>query len=184
MANLTKWSVADYHQMREKGILNNRRCELINGEIWDMAPEGQFHRFINDRGAEYLRNVLRNKAKVFEAHPITLSNSEAEPDIAIVKLPDTAYLTHHPYPEDIYWLIEIADSTLNYDLETKQKIYAQAGIKEYWVIDVQGKQIIMLINPQGDEFLDRQDMKDGVLNPMAFPEVEIEVSKLIEIPSV
>ena len=184
MANLTKWSVADYHQMREKGILNNRRCELINGEIWDMAPEGQFHRFINNRGVKYLRQKLNGKAEVFEAHPITLSNSEPEPDIAIVKLPDTAYLSHHPYPEDIYWLIEIADSTLNYDLETKQKIYAQAGIKEYWVIDVQGKQIIVLRNPQGDEFLHRQEMKEGVINPMAFPEVVIEVSKLIEIPSV
>lgn len=184
MANLTKWSVADYHQMREKGILNNRRCELINGEIWDMPLESTLHRFVNDRGAEYIRKIIKNKAEVFEAHPITLSNSEPEPDIAIVKLPDTAYLSHHPYPEDIYWLIEIADSTLNYDLEVKQKIYAQAGIKEYWIIDVQGKQIIMLRNPQGDEFLDRQEIKDGVINPMAFPEVAIEVSKLIEIPSV
>ena len=184
MANLTKWSVADYHQMREKGILTNRRCELINGEIWNISLESPLHRFINDRGAEYIRKIIKNKAEVFEAHPITLSNSEPEPDIAIVKLPDTAYLTHHPYPEDIYWLIEIADSTLKYDLETKQKIYAQARIKEYWVIDVQGKQIIVLRNPQGYEFLHRQEMKAGVINPMAFPEVEIEVSKLIEIPSV
>ena len=96
MRTLTKWSVADYQHMRELGILDQRRCELINGEIWDMAPEGAFHRFINDRGAEYLRRVLQDKAKVFEAHPITLADSEPQPDIAIVRLPETRYLKRHP----------------------------------------------------------------------------------------
>ncbi len=52
MRTLTKWSVADYHNMRDQGILDRRRCELINGEIWDMAPEGEIHRFINDQGSE------------------------------------------------------------------------------------------------------------------------------------
>ena len=73
MRTLTKWSIKDYHHMRELGILDRRRCELINGEIWDMAPEGELHRFINDRGAEYLRRILRDKAKILEAHPITLA---------------------------------------------------------------------------------------------------------------
>ncbi|MDJ0707012.1 MAG: hypothetical protein QNJ46_27370 [Leptolyngbyaceae cyanobacterium MO_188.B28] len=73
MRTLTKWSVADYQHMRDLGILDLRRCELINGEIWDIAPEGEFHRFISDRGAEYLRRVLQDRAKVFEAHPTKIS---------------------------------------------------------------------------------------------------------------
>ena len=80
-----------------------------------MAPEGEFHRFINDRGAEYLRRMLQDRAKIFEAHPITLAKSEPQPDIAIVGLGDRRYLKHHPYPADIYWLIEVADTTLSYD---------------------------------------------------------------------
>ena len=75
MRSLTKWSVADYQHMRDLGILNHRRCELINGEIWDMAPKGAFHRFVNHRGVNYLREVMNGRAEIFEAHPITLANT-------------------------------------------------------------------------------------------------------------
>ncbi len=81
MRTLTQWSVTDYQQMQAHGLLDHRRCELINGEIWDMPPEGPLHRFVNDRGAEYLRRLLQGKAKVFEAHPITLTTSEPQPDL-------------------------------------------------------------------------------------------------------
>ena len=183
MRTLTRWSVADYHRMRDKGILAHRRCELINGEIWDMSPEGEFHRFVNHRGVKYLRQLMQGRAEIFEAHPITLEDSEPEPDIAIVKLPDTAYLAHHPRPEDIYWLIEVADSTLTYDLETKKTLYAKAGIQEYWVIDVTGKQMTIFRALQGDVYLSRQQMKSGTIHPLAFPDVTVDVSALVDIPA-
>lgn len=182
MRTLTKWSVADYRQMREFGILDRRRCELIDGEIWDMAPEGQFHRFINDRGAEYLRRILQGKAKIFEAHPITLETSEPQPDIAIVRLPDTRYLKHHPYPADIYWLIEIADTTLTYDLETKRRVYAAAGIPEYWVVNIASRELIVFRDLQGDDFASRETLKEGSIYPLAFPDLAIAVDSLISIP--
>ena len=182
MRTLTKWSVADYQHMRDLGILDHRRCELINGEIWDMAPEGEFHRFMNDRGAEYLRRVLQDKAKVFESHPITLAESEPQPDIAIVCLPDTRYLKHHPYPEDIYWLIEVADTTLTYDLDIKRKLYAQAGIKEYWVIDVVRRQLMVFRDLQNGDFLAQNTISNDIIYPIAFPDVAIESHKLVSIP--
>ena len=182
MRTLTKWSIADYHHMRDLGILDRRRCELINGEIWDMAPEGEFHRFVNDRGAEYLRRVLQGKAKVFEAHPITLAGSEPQPDIAIVRLPDTRYLKHHPFPDDIYWLIEVADTTLAYDLGTKRKLYAQAGIQEYWVIDVAGRQLQVFRDLQAGDFLTQTTLSQGMIHPIAFPDVTIDVQRLVNIP--
>ena len=182
MRTLTKWSVADYQHMRDLGILDQRRCELIHGEIWDMAPEGAFHRFINDRGAEYLRRLLQGKAKVFEAHPITLTNSEPQPDIAIVRLPDTRYLKRHPYPEDIYWLIEIADTTLGYDLDIKRKLYAASDIKEYWVIDVSGRQLNVFRDLQNGDFFTQNTFSDGIIHPIAFPDIAIEINKLVSIP--
>ncbi|MEO1210604.1 MAG: Uma2 family endonuclease [Cyanobacteria bacterium J06638_20] len=182
MRTLTKWSVADYQHMRNLGILDRRRCELINGEIWDMAPEGEFHRFINDRGAEYLRRVLQNKAKVFEAHPITLTESEPEPDIAIVRLPDTRYLKHHPYPEDIYWLVEVDDTPLQYDLSTKCKLYAKATVQEYWVIDVVGQQLTTFKDLQNGDFATQTTVSDGTIYPVAFPDIAIKVHKLVAIP--
>ncbi|MEM6713894.1 MAG: Uma2 family endonuclease [Cyanobacteria bacterium P01_C01_bin.147] len=182
MRTLTKWSVADYQQMRELGILDRRRCELVNGEIWDMAPEGRFHRFVNDRGAEYLRRILQAKAKVFEAHPITLATSEPQPDIAIVRLPDTRYLKHHPYPADIYWLVEIADTTLTYDLETKRQIYAAAGIPEYWVVNIASRELTVFTDLQGNDFSARATFKAGTVYPLAFPDVAIAVDLLVSIP--
>ncbi|MBE9167880.1 Uma2 family endonuclease [Pleurocapsales cyanobacterium LEGE 06147] len=178
MRTLAKWSVEDYHRMIEAGILSDRRVELIEGEIIEMSPEGPLHVFVNDKTAEYLRQRLKGLAKIREAHPITLANSEPEPDIAIVRLPDTIYLTRHPYPEDIYWLIEIADSTVAEDLRTKKKIYARAEIAEYWVIDVQTKKITIFRQPQEDNYLTEQKIERGTITPLAFSHVAIEVNKL------
>ncbi|NEZ54785.1 Uma2 family endonuclease [Adonisia turfae] len=182
MRTLTKWSVADYQHMRDLGILDHRRCELINGEIWDMAPEGAFHRFINDRGAEYLRRILQDQAKVFEAHPITLIDSEPQPDIAIVRLPDTLYLKRHPYPEDIYWLVEVADTTLTYDLNIKRKLYAQASIQEYWVINITDRQLTVFRDLHNGDFVSQNTFSNGSIHPIAFPDIAIEVHKLVNIP--
>ncbi len=88
MYTLTKWSLSDYHQMIDTGILDDRRVEFILGEIIEMSPEKPLHCSINHQGATYLRSLLKQNAVVREAHPITLSDSEPEPDIAIVRSPD------------------------------------------------------------------------------------------------
>lgn len=182
MRTLTQWSVADYQRMRELGILDHRRCELINGEIWDKTPEGEYHRFVNHRGVNYLREMMKGQAEVFEAHPIILAESEPEPDIAIVCLPDTRYLQHHPYPEDIDWLVEVADTTLAYDLDIKRKLYAEAGIAEYWVIDVAGRQMTVFRNLQSGEYSTQNIVSSGIVHPVVFPDVSIEVRQLVRIP--
>lgn len=180
VAALAKWSVPDYHAMIEAGILSDRRVELLDGEIWEMSPEGPLHRFINDRAAQYLRERLQGLAKVFEAHPIALPNSEPEPDVAIVRLPEAAYLTRHPQPEDIYWLIEIADRTLSIDLGRKKQVYARAGIGEYWVIDLQGKKMQVFLSPQGDSYALEREFTQGTVTPSAFSSLEIPVEKLLD----
>ena len=123
MTILAKWSVDDYHLMIESGVLNNRSVELLEGEIIEMSPEGPLHSSTNDNVAEYLRELLRGLARIREAHPITLRSSEPEPDIAVVRLSKTNYSDRHPYPEDIYWLVEISYTTLEEDLGRKKRIY-------------------------------------------------------------
>ena len=179
-ATLAKWSVNDYHCMIEAGILGERRVELIDGEIWEMSPEGPLHRFINDSAAQYLRELLKGLAKVFEAHPITLTNSEPEPDVAIVRLPETAYLTRHPAPNEIYWVIEISDRTLAIDLGRKKKAYALAGINEYWVIDVQAKKMKIFRSPVGDNYTDEREVTQGMVTPLAFSSLQVSVERLLE----
>ncbi|MEM7595536.1 MAG: Uma2 family endonuclease, partial [Cyanobacteria bacterium P01_A01_bin.83] len=95
MKTLYKWSVEDYHQIIESGVLEGKSVELLEGEIIAVSPEKPIHSSRIDTIADYLRNVLRGIAKVREAHPITLDNSEPEPDIAIVHFEDKNYASRH-----------------------------------------------------------------------------------------
>jgi Uma2 family endonuclease len=180
MINLTaaKWSVDDYHRMIESGILTERKVELLSGEILEMSPEGPLHAFYGEGLANYLRQSLTQRAWVREARPITLGNSEPEPDIAIVKLPWSQYSEHHPYPEDIFWLIEISDSTLDKDLTAKQKIYGEAGIAEYWILDVRGRKVIVFRRPNSTGYSTKLEFKQGNISSPIFPDVEIPLEKL------
>lgn len=179
MQTLTKSSLKDYHKMIETGILNERRVELILGEIIEMSPQGPIHTCISHTGVIYLRSLLKKKAVVREAHPITLRDSEPEPDLAIVRSPDRLYLTHHPYPEDIYWLIEIADTTLIKDLGIKKKMYAKANIPEYWVIDITSEILKIFRHPLNENYQEETEYENGKISPLAFPEIEISVTKLL-----
>jgi Uma2 family endonuclease len=118
MTTLTtaKWTLDDYHRMIDVGILVDRRVELLYGEIVEIAPEGTPHSYYSDESATCLRTLLGNRARVREAKPITLPNtSEPEPDLAIVEPLGTVYLEHHPYPENIFWLIEFSNTSLTLD---------------------------------------------------------------------
>ena len=176
-----KWSIEDYHCMIAANILKNRHVELLDGEIIQMSPEGPLHRKTTDSVADYLRSLFPGRAKIYEAHPVTLPDSEPEPDIAIVKLPTSLYDTRHPEPQDIYLLIEIADTTLNIDLERKQFTYARASIREYWVVNVDAQQLIVFRQPSGGRYQIRQTLEAGTLYPLAFPEIEVSAKKIIGI---
>ena len=174
-----KWSLDDYHQMIESGLLAERSLELINGEIIEMSPEGVSHSFYCRGTAKYLRLLLGNRAEVSEAHAITLPNdSEPEPDIAIVRTPDTLYQTRHPFPEDIFWLIEIANSTLAKDLGVKRELYAQAGIPEYWVMNLQTSELVIFRDLIDNKYRSEICLNDGDISPLAFPDLSIDISRL------
>jgi Uma2 family endonuclease len=183
MKTLAKWTVDDYHRMIEAGILENRRVELLEGEILEMTPEGPLHKYYEEKLADYLRSCLLNQALVREAAPIILKNSqqensEPEPDISIVKLPRENYRDRHPGVDDIFWVIEVSDSTLTKDLDIKRKTYAAAGIQEYWIIDVKNRQLIIFHSPQDGDYLFRQDISQGNIQPLAFHNINVSVDRL------
>ena len=179
MTTLARWSVEEYHKMISAGVLQNRRVELIEGEIWEMAPEKPPHRRITDRTADYLRELLRGQAKVYEAHPITLSESEPEPDLAIVRLPISLYDERHPVPADIYWLIEISDTTLSEDLGRKKRIYARSQIEEYWVVDLKVRKLKVFRLPINNEYTEEIERVESEIVPLAFPALQIAVKRLL-----
>jgi Uma2 family endonuclease len=175
-----KWDLQDYHRMIETGILDERKVELLNGEIIEMSPEGAPHSSYCSEIGDYLRDILGDKAKIREAHPITLpNNSEPEPDIAIVRNRSTLYRDRHPYSEDIFWLIEIANSTLAIDLSIKRDLYADAGIEEYWVINIQTSVLIVFRDLTTDGYQSTTSFTTGTIAPLAFPNLGIDIKWLL-----
>ncbi len=178
--SLARWTVADYHRMIAAGILDDRHVELIHGEIVEMAPEGKPHAYFSDSSGEYLVRLLGDRARIRHAKPITLpDDSEPEPDIAVVQRLGTEYLEHHPYPENIFWLIEYADSSLGKDLEIKRKLYAKNRILEYWVVNLQTRQLIIFRDPQYGDYGSRTTLTNGTVSPLAFPDLEISVAAIV-----
>ncbi|MBW4565317.1 MAG: Uma2 family endonuclease [Mojavia pulchra JT2-VF2] len=179
MKTLAKWSVDDYHRMIQAGILRDRRVELLAGEIVEMSPETPIHYSTAKRGAKYLEELLLGRADVRFNGPITLSNSEPEPDIAIVRLPESAYNNRHPRPEDIFWIVEVAKTSLKKDLELKAAIYANANIQEYWVLNLSSKQIIVFRYPQNGQYTSEETIGEGAVIPLAFSDVQVSVERLL-----
>lgn len=174
-----KWSVEEWHELINSGVLEGKAVELLEGDIVEVSPEGIEHSATNRSINDYLRELLKGKAYISEAHPITLDNSEPEPDIAIVRLPSTIYLQHHPYAEDIYWLIEVSNHTLAKDLEIKTATYARNGIPEYWVVDLKNKQLIVHTQPDRDKYLQIVTYSKGTVTPQAFPDCSVPLNKII-----
>lgn len=166
--------------MIDAGILDGRPLELLNGEIVEMSPEGIPHAFYSDAAAEYLRSLLSDRAKIREGRPITLpqTNSEPEPDIAIVQPLGEVYLEHHPYPENVFWLIEFSNSSLTKDMEIKSKTYAESGIPEYWVVNLRQRQLTVFRSPQNGKY-QSTSLVLGEIAPIAFPDVSIRVDRLL-----
>ena len=138
-----------FMRMDEVGIIDPElRCELIEGEIVEMPPINPPHAANVDRINHRLQLRLRDRAIVRVQSPILLDNHSVPiPDIALVAPRADFYETSHPDPQTIYLVIEVADTTLDYDLEAKSKLYAEAGIPQYWVVDVNARRIHLHMQP-------------------------------------
>jgi Uma2 family endonuclease len=117
-----------------------------------------------------------------QSKPITLPNdSEPEPDIAIVQRLGREYLEHHPYPENIFWVIEYSDSSLDKDLQTKSNVYAEVKIPEYWVVNLKRRQLVVFRDPQDGEYASKVTLHGGTIYPLAFLDVAVSVDSIVSI---
>jgi len=179
---IAKWTLDEYHRMIDAGILDDRRVELLNGEIIEMSPEGAPHAYYSTAASDYLKELLGNRVTIRQAKPITIpvSASEPEPDVAIAQPLGREYLQHHPYPENIFWLIEFANTSLSKDTEVKRKAYAVAAIQEYWVVDLQKQQLKVFRNPVDGDYGSEVVLTTGEVCPLAFPEVFVSVQQILK----
>ncbi|WP_341525839.1 Uma2 family endonuclease [Nostoc sp. UHCC 0302] len=138
-----RFTIDEYHQLIELGFLKEGdRIELIRGELMQMVAKGTPHTVCGSILCRQLDRLLGDKAVIRGQDPITLSNqSEPEPDVVIARGKYEDYLAHHPYPEDVLLVVEISDSTLTYDQTKKLELYAEAGISDYWIVNLNGDQL-------------------------------------------
>lgn len=179
---LRLWTVAEYHRMAEAGIFAvDERVELLEGKIVWMIAKGTAHRSAVGRTDKLLQNLLGNRAWVSIQDPIQLNErSEPEPDIAVVKVDPLDYADHHPTPPEVYLIIEVADSSLKMDCETKAKLYSQAGITDYWVVDVVSRQLHVFREPSHTGYESTVILtEEASISPLAFPDVPILISQML-----
>ncbi|MEB3217978.1 MAG: Uma2 family endonuclease [Nostocales cyanobacterium 94392] len=175
-----KWTIDEYHRMIAAGILDERKVELLKGEIIEMSPEGEPHAYCSHEAGQYLSELLGQRVTIRQAKPITLPNdSEPEPDIAVVQRLGRDYRQHHPYVENIFWLIEYSNSSLEKDLERKSKIYAEAGVKEYWVVNLKKLHLVVFREPLDGDYAVKFTLSTGTIQPLAFNDVSVCVERII-----
>jgi Uma2 family endonuclease len=145
-----RWTVAEYHQMIQAGILTeNDRVELIEGWIAPKMPYNPPHDGTLDNARELVERLVSPAWRVRVQMSITTADSEPEPDIVVVPGPASRYYTRHPEPQEIALAAEVADSSLPFDRGDKCRAYARAGIVCYWIINLVNRQVEVYSDPTG-----------------------------------
>jgi len=171
----------EYHRMGEAGVFaHGARIELIEGQIVAMAPIGSGHSGLVNTLTRRLVGSVAELGVVSVQNPVRLDRfNEPEPDFAVLKPRADDYQGATPTAADVLLLIEIADSSLGYDRAVKKPLYARHGIPEFWIVDVQARQVEVCRAPGPDGYANVAPApKDGVLRPVMLPTVEIEFSTL------
>jgi Uma2 family endonuclease len=168
--------------MGDAGILKpTERVELIRGEIIEMSPIGPRHvAFVNNL-TQLLVTRLEGRAIVSVQNPVALDDdTEPEPDLAILRRRrPVPYKESEPATEDVLLLIEIGDTSLTYDRGTKLRLYAEAGIPEYWVVDAPAEVVEIHRGPAAGGYGETQRLTGGAtVSLQAFPDI---VLPLVEI---
>ena len=149
-AGFRRFSVTEYHRLIELGILTeDDNLELLDGYLVHKMPRNPPHDAAIQKSAKRLLRLLPPGWDLRVQSAVTLTDSEPEPDFAIVRGDENAYLTRHPAAADIGLVIEVSDSTLLGDRDDKGSIYACAGIQCYWIVNLNDRQVEVYTAPSG-----------------------------------
>lgn len=176
------FTVSDYHAMADAGILGeDERVELVEGEICEMTPVGSAHASQVKRLAEIFIARLGRKVTVGIQDPILLSKfSEPQPDLALLRRREDFYATSHPTAADVLLVIEVADSSQDYDRRVKGPLYSEHGIAEYWLFDLGTPAIEAYGRPSPEGYREmRRYLCGDTIFPLAFPDLLLSVDELL-----
>lgn len=158
-----RFTVDEFHRMGEAGIISeNDRVELVNGEIVEMTPIGSRHARCVRRLDRWLQRLVGDEAVVSAQQPLTLANDgEPIPDIALLRPRADDYGESHPTGPDALLVIEVADSSVLFDRNSKRRLYAGGGVPEYWVVDLTRNTIAVFSGLRGGEYTAEHNYQRG-----------------------
>ncbi len=149
-----RFRVEEFHKMTELGILPEESgWEIVDGYLIDKMSIGSKHASTVKRLNRILTKLVKDNAIVSVQDPIRLDDyNEPEPDIALLKPREDFYSKNHPLPQEILLLIEVSDSTIEYDRKIKKTLYAKAGITEFWIINLQDDTLEFYSQPKNGNY--------------------------------
>ena len=170
------WTREDCRKIEGAGLLP-ARWELVQGEIISKMGTNLPHSMIAQRITAWLMSVFPSDCILptcsIDVAPEDNPTSEPEPDITILNRP-AAQLGRNPGPGDIVLIVEVSDTTLDHDLGPKAKLYARAGIQEYWVIDIRGRRIHQHRQPNAEGYASLRVVEnEDALSPLARPDATV-----------
>ena len=169
----------EFERMAEAGVFDpEERLELIDGEIVEMSPVGPGHGAAVAILNKHLVIGVGDRAVVWCQSSARMElRSVPQPDLALLR--PRSYRRANPTPEDIVLIVEVAESSLAYDRTRKLRLYAAAGIKEYWVAGVDGEWVEVHRSPAGQAYREiRRFERHESIAPLAFPDVVIQVADI------
>lgn len=178
-----RWSVADFHRMGETGLLDpEARLELIEGDLFEMAPIGSFHAGMVGILTRLLVHGVADAGIVHVQNPIVLDDySEPQPDLVVLRPRADFYLREHPHAQDVLLLIEVSDSTVRFDRKTKLALYARHGIPEVWlVVGPKRRHVEIYRDPQPERgaYQTRFQLREGALTPVLLPMATLRLDRV------
>jgi len=174
-------TVTEYHRLGENGIFDeDSRVEMIEGDLIVMPPIGEQHASKTRLLNRLFSLQVGDTAIVDVQNPVALdAHSEPQPDMVLLKPRPDFYESAHPCPEDVLLLIEVSDSTLRYDRDTKVPLYAKAGIPEVWLLDVAGQRLEIYRRPSPEGYREiRYPEATENIAPVLLPELSLSVASL------
>jgi Uma2 family endonuclease len=171
-----RFTIEEYEKMAATGILaQDDRVELIEGEIVEMSPIGAPHMAAVAALTRLLISHVGERAWLWGQGPVRIPpRSIPQPDVALLR--PRSYRREDATTADALLFIEVADTSLQYDRTVKLRLYAQAGIPEYWVVDVNTDTVEVYRSPSGEQYATRQVLARGEsIAPLAFPDAIIPI---------
>ncbi len=177
---MRRWTRDEYERMISAGLFAaGERLELVDGEILQMTPQGSLHATAVQLTQDALRAAFGFGFTIRAQMPLAIDpHSEPEPDIAVVPGNPRDYRNSHPFSAAL--VVEIADTTLEYDRQRKGNLYARNGIKEYWIINLNDRCVEAYRNPVQRSYASSQVFLPGNdISPLARPEAKIAVADIL-----